>query len=80
VLVRTGIYGVVRHPLYLAQTLAVPGIALTYRSVFAWPILVMSLLFVQKRIRNEEQLLARSFPGEFDEYRRSTWRVVPFVY
>jgi protein-S-isoprenylcysteine O-methyltransferase Ste14 len=80
VLVRRGIYGFVRHPMYLAQTLAVPGVALAYRSLLAGPVLILSVLFVRRRVRREEELLARAFPAEFDEYRRVTWRFVPFVY
>jgi protein-S-isoprenylcysteine O-methyltransferase Ste14 len=79
-LVRAGIYRLVRHPIYLAQVLTVPGMALAFRSLLACPLLVVSLLFVWKRIRNEEALLERTFPGEFEEYRRGTWRLLPFVY
>ncbi len=79
-LVRTGIYRFVRHPIYLAQTLAAPGMALAFRSLLAGPLLLVSLLFVSKRIIHEEALLARTFPEEFTEYRRGTWRLLPFVY
>ena len=79
-LVRAGIYRIVRHPIYLAQTLAVPGMALAFRSLLAGPLLLVSVLFVSKRIKNEEALLERTFPGEFEEYRRETWRLLPFVY
>ena len=79
-LVRAGIYRLVRHPIYLAQMLAVPGMALAFRSLLAGPLLLVSVLFVGKRIKNEEALLERTFPGEFEEYRRGTWRLLPFVY
>jgi len=79
-LVRAGIYRLVRHPIYLAQTLAVPGMALAFRSLLAGPLLLISVLFVSKRIKNEEALLERTFPGEFEEYRRETWRLLPYVY
>lgn len=80
VLIRDGIYGRVRHPIYLAQMLAVPAAALAFRSLLAAPILLLSALFVARRIAREEAMLARAFPYEFDEYRRGTWRLVPFVY
>ncbi len=78
-LVETGIYRLIRHPIYLAQILVVPGMALAFRSMLAAPLLLISLLFVSKRIAAEEALLARTF-SEFDRYRRHTWRLVPFVY
>lgn len=79
-LVRSGIYRFLRHPFYLGNILAIPGIALAFRSVLAGPILVLSVWFVARRIPREEELLARSFPGEWQDYRHATWRLVPFVY
>ncbi len=57
-----------------------PGMALAFRSLLAGPLLLISLLFLSKRITHEEALLERTFPEEFAEYRRGTWRLVPFVY
>ena len=80
VLIRHGIYRVVRHPIYLAQLLTVPGVALAFRSWIAAPLLLVSVLFVARRITHEEDLLARTFPREYEEYRHQSWRLVPFLY
>jgi len=78
-LVQSGIYRCVRHPIYLAQIMAVPGIALAFRSQLATPLLLVGAIFVRRRIQLEEALLAQTFP-EFNEYARRTWKLLPFVY
>jgi protein-S-isoprenylcysteine O-methyltransferase Ste14 len=79
-LVQTGIYIVIRHPMYLGILLTMPGFALVFRSWLAVPIFLASAIFVALRIRQEEKLLAQSFGEEFVAYRQRTWRLLPLVY
>lgn len=79
-LVQSGIYGVIRHPLYLSLLLAGPGFALVFRSLLVWPILALTLAFITSRIRQEERLLAAEFGTAFDQYRNATWTLMPFVF
>lgn len=79
-LVQTGIYGLVRHPMYLGGFLAWSGLGLIFRSWVTIPFLVLSIVFVAARIRAEEKLLAGHFGTEFDAYRRRTWRLIPYLY
>ncbi len=75
-----GVYGVIRHPSYLGLLLGLFGWSLVFRSI---PGLVLSLLLVPPliaRISSEEALLASEFGQQYEEYRRRTWRLVPFVY
>jgi protein-S-isoprenylcysteine O-methyltransferase Ste14 len=76
-LVTTGIYARIRHPSYLGLVVASIGWALAFRSGVG--LLLTSLLLVPlvARIRDEERLLATEFGGEWDAYRRRTWRLVP---
>ena len=78
-LVQEGIYGRIRHPLYLSLLLAPVGIALVFASWLALPIFLLAAIFVFDRIRREEKLLATHFGVQFREYRRHTWTLVPFV-
>ena len=79
-LVQSGVYGVVRHPLYLSLLLAGPGFGLVFRSLLVWPILALTLTFVTSRIYQEEKLLAGEFGAAFERYRKRTWLLVPFVF
>ncbi len=79
-LVQTGIYGVIRHPMYLGILLSMPGFALIFRSWLAIPTFLLSAVFVGVRVRQEEKLLEQRFGEEFARYRSRTRRLVPFVY
>lgn len=79
-LVQTGIYAVIRHPIYLRALLVSVGLPLVFRS---WLVLVLPLLiggFVAWRIQQEEKLLAEQFGAEYETYRRRTWRLLPYLY
>jgi protein-S-isoprenylcysteine O-methyltransferase Ste14 len=78
-LVREGIYNRIRHPLYLSLLLAPTGIALVFASYLALPVLALAMIFAFDRIRKEERLLATHFGLEFEDYRRSTWQLIPLV-
>lgn len=79
-LVQTGIYSVIRHPLYLSLLLAGPGVALVFASQLVWPILAAAVLFTADRIRVEEALLDKAFPADFLAYHDQTSALLPFVF
>ena len=76
----TGLYGVVRHPMYLAVTLLFLTIPLVLGS---WPCFVLFLCtpaLLVLRIRNEEQVLERGLPGYTEYQQRVCWRLIPFIW
>ncbi len=79
-LVQTGIYAVIRHPIYLRALLMGLGLPLIFRSQLVFPFLVFIAVFVAVRIRQEEKLLAEQFGAEFEAYRRRTWRLLPYLF
>lgn len=79
-LVQTGIYTVVRHPMYLGGLLAFTGLALIFRSWLVLPLLALIGPFLGWRIRQEEKLLREQFGAEFDAYRQRSWRLLPYLY
>jgi protein-S-isoprenylcysteine O-methyltransferase Ste14 len=79
-LVQEGIYGRVRHPLYLSLLLVPAGIAMVFASLLTLPIFTASVIFVVDRIRQEEHLLAGAFGAEFREYQKRTKMLVPGVW
>ncbi len=76
-LVTTGPYAVTRHPLYLAETVALVGLLAPL--VNAWVLLVVPFLFGQwLRARWEEAVLGAQFP-EYAGYASRVPRFVPFL-
>ena len=78
-LVITGPYRFVRHPLYLAEEIAMVGVFMQFASVWTALLLVVQIAFQLRRMHNEELVLAASFP-EYGAYRRSTARLIPGIY
>lgn len=78
-LAEQGIYARIRHPLYLSLLLVPSGVALVFASRLALPIFALAAAFVFDRIRSEERMLALHFGSEFEDYRRRTWKLVPFL-
>jgi protein-S-isoprenylcysteine O-methyltransferase Ste14 len=79
-LVTRGLYGFVRHPLYLAYEMSVLGSLWFYRAPAMVPLYLLHLGLQLWRIAEEERLLLRVFP-EYEDYRRRTrWRLLPGVY
>lgn len=79
-LVQSGIYGVIRHPIYLRGLLVSVGLPLVFRSWLVFPVFLLVSVFVTRRIQQEEKLLAEQFGAEFEAYRRRTWRLLPYIY
>jgi len=78
-LMRTGLYGIVRHPIYLAWVLMVwPAPLMTgSRLTFA----AISTLYLVVAVPIEERRLDRDFGAAYAEYRRQVrWRMIPFLY
>ena len=78
-LVTSGPYRFVRHPLYLAEELAIIGLSMQFFSWATALVLVVQIAFQLRRMHNEEAVLAESFP-EYAAYRHRTARLLPGIY
>ncbi|HXB24680.1 MAG TPA: isoprenylcysteine carboxylmethyltransferase family protein [Gemmatimonadaceae bacterium] len=79
-LVRTGPYRWIRHPIYTAMLTMFLGTAIACGQYHA--LLGVAILFVAyiRKTRLEEEILSRTFPTDYEAYRRATWRLVPPVF
>ena len=79
-LVRTGPYRWLRHPIYTAMLGMFLGTAIASSQYHA--LLGVAILFVAyiRKTRLEEEILSRTFPTDYETYRRTTWRLVPPVF
>ena len=78
--VDTGLYGVVRHPMYAATLLLFLAMPLVLGSVIAFVILLGYIPLIAKRIRNEEQVLERGLKGYREYRRRVKYKVLPYIW
>ena len=78
-LVTDGPYRRLRHPVYLFEEIGVIGLALPFASVWALLWLLVHAACQLQRIKNEERVLRGAFP-EYDDYARTTARLIPGLY
>jgi protein-S-isoprenylcysteine O-methyltransferase Ste14 len=75
-----GLYRVIRHPSYLGLLLGVFGWALVFRSGIGVLVSLMLIPPLVARMNSDEALLASEFGERYVDYRRRTWRLLPFLY
>ena len=78
--VDTGLYGIVRHPMYSATLLLFLSMPIVLGSPFAFVIMLAYLPIIAKRIRNEEEVLTAGLEGYADYLTRVKWRLIPHVW
>ncbi len=78
-LVSDGPYGIVRHPLYLAEQIAILGIFIQFASMYAAILIAVHFIFQLRRMLNEENLLRATFP-EYAVYMTRTARLIPAIW
>ena len=76
----TGLYGVVRHPMYMSTILLFLSIPLVLGSVISFVIMLAYIPIIAKRIRNEEQVLESGLEGYAEYKQRVRYKVIPFVW
>jgi len=78
--VDTGLYGVVRHPMYMTTLLLFLSIPLVLGCVISFVIMLLYIPIIAKRIRNEEQVLEAGLEGYAEYKKRIRFKVIPFVW
>lgn len=78
-LIDTGLYGIVRHPIYTGVLLLMAGSVLRVPSLAGLALIVASVAFFDRKSAYEEALLTRTYPA-YDAYQeRVRWKLVPGV-
>ena len=76
----TGLYSIIRHPMYLSTILLFLSIPLVLGSLFSFLIFLIYPVIIARRIRNEEQVLEEGLKG-YSEYKKKVkYRVIPFIW
>ncbi len=78
--VDTGLYGVVRHPMYSTTLILFLSMPLVLGSVISFVITLAYIPIIVKRIRNEEQVLGKDLPGYTEYMGKVKYRLIPFIW
>lgn len=78
--VDTGLYGVIRHPMYTATILLYLAMPIVLGSWIAFVIMLSYPVIIIFRIRNEEKVLEQGLEG-YSEYKQKVkYRLIPFIW
>ena len=80
VVVDTGLYGIVRHPMYSATVLMFLAMPVILGSYVSFVVFLVYPFLIAKRIRNEEQVLEEGLQGYAEYKEKVKYRMVPFIW
>ena len=76
----TGLYGIVRHPMYATTILLFLTIPLVLGSIISFIIFLIYPIIIGKRIKNEEKILEKNLKGYTEYKKKVKYKVIPFVW
>ena len=79
-LVSTGLYGLVRHPMYSGSVIMMVGVPLALDSYWGLVFVIPALVALALRIRDEEEFLQQQLSGYSDYEQQVRYRLVPYVW
>ena len=79
-LVSSGVYGLVRHPMYTSYVIMMVGIPLALGSYWGLVFVIPGLLVIALRIRDEEKLLREELDGYREYTQKVRYRLVPCMW
>ena len=78
--ISTGLYGIVRHPMYSATLLLFLSMPIVLGSIPAFLVFLAYPAIIIKRIRNEEEVLKKDLPGYAEYLEKVRWRLIPYIW
>ena len=76
----TGLYGMVRHPMYMCTLLIFLSMPLVLGSLLSFIVMLAYIPIIAKRMKNEEQVLEGGLEGYREYMQRVRYRVIPFIW
>ncbi len=76
----TGLYGIVRHPMYSVTLLLFSSMPIVLGSIYSFLIFLVYPFIIAKRIKNEEELLEKELTGYREYKQKVRYRLVPFIW
>jgi protein-S-isoprenylcysteine O-methyltransferase Ste14 len=78
--ISTGLYALVRHPMYMGVLVMVIGVPLALGSWWSLGIIALSVPVLVVRILDEEKLLRKDLPGYIEYTQKVHYRLVPYLW
>lgn len=78
--ISTGLYGIVRHPMYAATILLFLSMPLVLGSPISFAIMLLYIPIIAVRIQNEEKVLSEQLKGYTEYKQKVKYKVLPFVW
>ncbi len=79
-IVDTGLYGIVRHPMYSVTLLLFLSMPIILGSIYSFIIFLAYPLIIAKRIKWEEELLEKELVGYAEYKQKVKYRLIPFIW
>lgn len=76
----TGLYGLVRHPMYSVTLLLFLSMPIVLGSIYSFLIFLLYPFIIAKRIKNEEAFLERELVGYREYKQKVKYRLIPFIW
>ena len=76
----TGLYGIVRHPMYMATTVLFLAMPLVLASPISFFIMLGYIPVIARRIKNEEKVLEDGLEGYAEYKKKVKYRILPFIW
>ena len=76
----TGLYGIIRHPMYAATILLFLAMPLVLGSIASFFIFLIYPIIIAKRIKNEEEVLEKELKGYAEYKKKVKYKLIPFVW
>ena len=78
--VDTGLYGIVRHPMYSITIFLFLSMPLILGSLYSFMVFLIYPFVIIKRIKNEEKVLEKELKGYIEYKKRVKYRLIPFIW
>ncbi len=78
--VDTGLYGIVRHPMYAATIFLFLSMPLILGSIYSFIIFLVYPIIIAKRIKNEEEILEKELEGYAEYKTKVKYKMIPFIW
>jgi len=76
----TGLYGIVRHPMYAITILLFLSMPLILGSIISFILFLTYPFIIAKRIKNEEEVLEKDLDGYADYKKKVKYKIIPFIW
>lgn len=76
----TGLYGIIRHPMYSVTIILFLSMPLVLGSILSFIVFLVYPMIIARRIRNEETVLERELEGYAEYKKKVKYKIIPFIW